>query len=108
VHQPDFALLNSAGQTAADLARQLTEQQPGDLDEEEDGAAEGQQAEREEQARLVYQWVAAHTWAWTKHARPALLLCLEAALPVADVAQLALAYIDGSGRPFDDEAQLQA
>jgi hypothetical protein len=107
--QPDFALLNSKGQTAADLAAiQAAEMQPDDSDEDEDQAEEEAREERLKQARLVHRLMAAHTWAWTKHMRPALLLCLEAALPVADVAQLALAYVDGSGRPFDHEKQAQA
>ena len=37
---------------------------------------------------------------WTKRVRPVLLCCLEAALPLTDVAKLALGYIDGSGLPF--------
>jgi len=102
--QPDFALINSKGQTAADLAAiQVAEMQPDDSEEEEDE----EQAERLKQATLAHRLMATHTWAWTKYARPALLLCLEAALPVADVAQLALAYVDGSGRPFDHVVQAQ-
>lgn len=53
---------------------------------------------------------------WAKSVRPALLLLLEAALPVVDVAKLAVAYIDGSGPLFvtmaesgsDEEAALAA
>jgi hypothetical protein len=64
----DFALLNAAGQTAAGLARQLAEQQPNDLAEID--LLETAE-ERNRRARQVHRVVAAHAWAWARHARPA-------------------------------------
>jgi len=91
----DFHLVNSAGQTAFDLA---AAQQP-----DSDGLS-GADSPQQRTRRLM----AAQKETWIKRARPVLLRCLEAALPVTDVAKLALGYIDGSGLPFPTAADAEA
>ena len=82
----DYALRNNAGQTAVDLAAIR-------LAELADNSADSPQ-------KRIHQLLMAQTALWAKHTRPLLLRCLDSALPVTDVAKLALSYVDGSGQPF--------
>lgn len=84
----DYALLNSAGQTAADLAAIKLVETDSDTDESL------------VRARRIHRLLLAQTALWTTHSRPVLLRCLDGMLPVTDVAKLVLAYVDGSGPPF--------
>ena len=89
----DYALRNNAGQTAVDLAAiRLAEQADSGADSPE---------------KRIHRLMMTQRSMWIKSARPLLLRCLESALPVTDVAKLALGYIDGSGAPFTsaDEAE---
>lgn len=76
VGHTDFTLRNSAGQTAADVY----------------AIQRGNDRSFHIHKLLIVQPVV-----WAKHTRPALALCLDAVLPIVDVAKLALTYIDGSG-----------
>ena len=87
----DFHLVNSAGQTAFDLAAAQPDW----------GGLSGADCPQKRTHRLT----AAQKDEWAKHVRPLLLRCLESALPVVDVAKLALGYVDGSGLPFDKAAE---
>ena len=82
----DLHLVNSTGQTAFDLA--ATQPDWGGM-----SGADGPQ-------KRTHRLMAAQKYEWVKHVRPVLLCCLKAALPVTDVAKLALGYIDGNGLPF--------
>jgi hypothetical protein len=87
----DYTLRNNAGQTAADLtAIRLAEQADSGADSPE---------------RRIHRLLMTQVAMWAKHARPLLLRCLESALPVADVAKLALGYVDGSGLSFVKAAE---
>ena len=82
----DHALRNNAAQTAADLAAvKLAQLEDSNADSPE---------------KSIHRLMMAHATMWIKHVRPVLLCCLEAALPVTDVAKLALGYVDGSGPSF--------
>jgi hypothetical protein len=92
VEHVEHTLRNSAGQTAVDLAAiQLAElQDDPDSEEDQDEAEEAPQQEAERRAGRIHRLMMAQAALWTKHTRPALLRCLEFALPVTDVAKLAL------------------
>ena len=107
----DFALRNKAAQTAADLAAiRLAELQlQSDLDDEEE--AEDETAQREDEvrrARHIHRLMLTQAAMWAKLVRPVLLRCLEAALPVTDVATMAMGYVDGSGLPFAKAAESES
>ena len=87
----DYALRNGAGQTAVDFAAMRVEEQTG--------------SSSASPAKRIHRMMMTQTALWTKHTRPLLLRCLESALPVTDVAKLALGYIDGSGLPFVTAAE---
>lgn len=44
---------------------------------------------------------------WQRCVQPLLLRSIEAVLPVADVAKLAMGYIDGSGAPFTSATEAE-
>ena len=90
----DCHLVNSAGQTAADLAAiQLMKLADSSVDSPQ---------------KRIHRLMMAQTAMWAKHTRPTLLLSLESALPVTDVAKLALGYVDGSGLPFDKPVEAES
>ena len=90
----DCHLVNSAGQTAADLAAVKL--------------AQLVDSNANSPAKRIHRLMMAQTALWTKHTQPALLRCLDAVLPVTDVAKLALGYIDGSGLPFSISAEAES
>ena len=72
----DWALRNNAGQTAADLAAVKLAQLA-------DSGADSPE-------KRIHLLMMTQRAMWTKHVRPELLRCLEAALPVTDLTKLAL------------------
>ena len=82
----DLHLVNYAGHTASDLAA-VKLAQLGD-------------SNANSPAKRIQRLMVTQMATWTKLVRPMLLRCLESALPVTDVAKLALGYVDGSGLPF--------
>jgi hypothetical protein len=85
----DCLLLNSAGQTAADLAAvQLAQLK-----------ADGGGAEAAAGLVWLHRLVLTYQKTWTACSRPILQRCVEAVL-VPDLAALVLGYVDGGGKPF--------
>ena len=77
----DFFLVNSAGQTAADLAAIQLVEKP-----------------KSAPARQLHQLLLSQQSLWMLHVRPLVQQCVEAAL-IPDLAALVLAYVEGSGPP---------
>jgi len=78
----DFFLVNSAGQTAADLAAIQLAEKPNSVP-----------------ARQLHQLLLSQQSLWMLHVRPLVQQCVEAAL-IPDLAALVMAYVEGSGPPF--------
>ena len=79
----DCLLVNSAGQTAADLAAvQLAQQIVGNHD-----------------LAWLHRLVLTYQKTWTACSRPILQRCVEVVL-VPDLAAIVLGYVDGDGKPF--------
>lgn len=89
----DCHLVNSAGQTAADLAAVQLAQQA-------DSNANSPQ-------KRIHRLMMAQTALWTKRVQPLLRNDLSIVLPVTDVAKLALGYVDVSGLPFTAVAEAE-
>jgi len=90
----DCHLVNSAGQTAADLAAVKLAQLA-------DSGADSPE-------KRIHRLLMTQTALWSKRVQPVLLNGLNAVLPVTDLAKLALGYIDGSGLPLDSAAEAES
>jgi len=106
----DHSLRNSDGQTAADLAAiRLAELQHA-IETAPDQDVQ-QLLDTQTRAWEIRQLLLMQERQWERRVRPLLLRCLHSALPVADVADvanLALGYVDGSGPPFVAAADPEA
>ena len=94
----DLFLRNSQRQSAVDLAAvmQAQEEEENDMEVEEDDSTVSNE---------IWQLIRAQVHLWRKDVRPALLHLLSEPL-IPDLAQLALSYVDGSGAPFDEAANV--
>ena len=103
----DHSLRNSDGHTAADLAAIILAELQHDA--ENAPAQEAQQLlETQTRAWEIRLLLLSYTSMWEQRVRPLLLHSVEAVLPVADVAKLAMGYVDGSGPPFATAAEAEA